>query len=138
MSYICLVEESLNIKIQFMELREKYLRLVEETKENVSELSVGEVNKMMNNGDDFILIDIREESEWREKKIPDSIYIGKGILEREIESIAPHEDTIIVLFCAGGYRSILAAENLQRMGYKNVFSMSGGIGEWEEKGLPII
>lgn len=120
-----------------MELLEKYLLLVEETKKNVNEVSVNEVNKMMNNKDDFILIDIREESEWTEKKIPGSIYIGKGIIEREIESAVPDAETKIILYCAGGFRSILAAENLQKMGYQNVYSMSGGIGEWEDKGFSI-
>ena len=85
----------------------------------------------------FILIDIREENEWKSDRIPKAICIGKGILEREIESIVPNEKTKIVLYCGAGYRSALSAENLQKMGYINVCSMIGGITEWEEKNLPI-
>ena len=120
-----------------MELSQKYLALVNEAKKKISEIEISEVKKMIEENILFILIDIREESEWKNNRIPSAIYIGKGILEREIESSIPNEDTKIVLYCGGGYRSALSTENLMKMGYKNVYSMIGGITEWEEKNLPI-
>ena len=120
-----------------MELSQKYLTLVNECKKVINEISIYETKDLIDNNDNFLLIDIREESEWNEKRIPNAIYCGKGILEREIENIAPKEDTRIILYCGGGYRSAISAENLIKMGYTNVFSMAGGIGEWEEKGYTI-
>jgi rhodanese-related sulfurtransferase len=119
-----------------MELNPKYVELVNETKREIKEIEINEVKKMIEDKINFILIDIREESEWNNNRIPNAIYIGKGILEREIENNVPNEETKIVLYCGGGYRSALSAKNLQRMGYKYVYSMIGGITEWEEKKLP--
>lgn len=124
-------------EIKKMELSKKYLDLVNKAKEIISEISIEETLKMIDNKETFKLVDIREESEWNEKKILNSIYIGKGIIEREIENAIPGINTKIILYCGGGYRSALAAENLNKMGYKNVYSMIGGITEWEEKKLPI-
>ncbi|MCB0742402.1 MAG: sulfurtransferase [Ignavibacteriae bacterium] len=121
-----------------MELSEKYVKLVSEAKAKINEIDINFVQKLINDKEIFLLIDIREESEWENNRIPGAIYLGKGIIEREIESVAPNNDTQIVLYCGGGYRSALSAENLQRMGYKNVYSMIGGITEWEEKGFPLI
>jgi rhodanese-related sulfurtransferase len=121
-----------------MELSKKYLKLVNKAKERIKEISIDDTIKIMKIKDSIKLIDIREESEWSEKRIPKAIYIGKGILEREIENAIPNTNTKIILYCGGGYRSALAAENLQTMGYKNVYSMIGGITEWEEKGLPVV
>lgn len=120
-----------------MELSQKYLDLVNEVKQSINEISITDTKLMFENNEQFILIDIREESEWNEKRIPNSIYIGKGIIEREIEETIPDVDVKIVLYCGGGYRSVLSADNLLKMGYKNVYSMIGGITEWEEKSLPI-
>ncbi|MCB0750620.1 MAG: sulfurtransferase [Ignavibacteriae bacterium] len=120
-----------------MELSEKYLKLVSEAKAKINEIDINFVRKLINDKENFLLIDIREESEWENNRIPGAIYLGKGIIEREIESVAPNNDTQIVLYCGGGYRSALSAENLQRMGYKNVYSMIGGITEWEEKDFPL-
>lgn len=121
-----------------MELSEKYLKLVSEAKAKINEIDINFVQKLINDKEIFLLIDIREESEWENNRIPGAIYLGKGIIEREIESVAPNNDTQIVLYCGGGYRSALSAENLQRMGYKNVYSMIGGITEWEAKDFPLI
>ena len=121
-----------------MELSKKYLDLVNSCKENIKEISIDDTNDWMNGKNNFMLIDIREESEWAEKRIPKAIYCGKGILEREIVNITPDENAKIILYCGGGYRSAISAENLQRMGYKNVYSMEGGIGLWEERGFKII
>jgi len=120
-----------------MELSKKYLELVNKAKEGIKEISIEDTIILMKNEESTKLIDIREESEWNEKRIPNSIYIGKGIIEREIESAIPNTNTKIILYCGGGYRSALAAENLERMGYNNVYSMIGGITEWEEKELSI-
>ena len=120
-----------------MELNQKYLDLVNEVKQSIKEISISDTKTMINNNDKFVLVDIREESEWTKKRIPGAVYLGKGIIEREIEKTIPDESTRIILYCGGGYRSALSAENLQRMGYKNVYSMIGGISEWEEKKLPI-
>ena len=121
-----------------MELSKKYLDLVEECKKNIREISIIETKEIVGSGKELLFIDIREESEWKEKRIPRAKYIGKGILEREIEAITSNEDVQIILYCGGGYRSAISAESLMRMGYKNVFSMKGGITEWEAKGLPLI
>ena len=121
-----------------MELSKKYVELVSEAKAKINEIDINFVQKLINDKEIFLLIDIREESEWENNRIPGAIYLGKGIIEREIESVAPNNDTQIVLYCGGGYRSALSAENLQRMGYKNVYSMIAGITEWEEKGFPLI
>ena len=120
-----------------MELSQKYLDLVNEVKTKIKELDIITVKKMLDDQVDFVLIDVREESEWNNNRIPGAFYIGKGILEREIEKMVPCEDTKLVLYCGGGYRSALSAENLQKMGYKNVYSLMGGISEWEEENLPI-
>lgn len=121
-----------------MQLSKKYLDLVNEAKKNIKEISILETRRMIDLKETFYFVDIREESEWNENRIPGSIYIGKGILEREIEKSIPDENSTIILYCGGGYRSALSAENLQRMGYKNVFSMIGGISEWKENKYPII
>jgi rhodanese-related sulfurtransferase len=120
-----------------MELSQKYLILVDKAKQCISEISADQTFSLMHNKETLVLIDVREESEWKSIRIPGAIYIGKGILEREIEAIVPNVNTKIVLYCGGGYRSALSAENLQRMGYKYVYSMSGGITEWGEKNFPI-
>lgn len=121
-----------------MELSKKYLELVNNCKKVIKEVSIEETFELLNYGNKLLFIDIREESEWNEKRIPKAIYVGKGILEREIEDIAPSENTQIILYCGGGYRSAISAECLMKMGYTNVYSMEGGIGEWEEKGFPIL
>ena len=114
----------------------KYQTLIDSLKKHVDEIDIESVKTLSENGNKFFLIDIREESEWSNKRIPNAIYIGKGILEREIEKYANDEDEII-LYSAGGFRSVIAADSLMKMGYKKVFSMIGGIKEWEEKNLPI-
>ena len=114
----------------------KYQTLIDSLKKHVNEINIESVKTLSENGNKFFLIDIREESEWNSKRIPNAIYIGKGILEREIEKYANDEDEII-LYCAGGFRSVIAADSLMKMGYKKVSSMIGGIKEWEEKNLPI-
>jgi rhodanese-related sulfurtransferase len=115
----------------------RFLELVQDTRARIKELSVSDVKKKLDAGEKFHLVDVREESEFAKGRMPHAEHLGKGIIERDIESKIPDTHAEIVLYCGGGFRSALAAENLQRMGYNNVFSMDGGWREWNEKGLPV-
>ena len=115
----------------------RFLKLVEAVKKDVRELTVDQVKTRLDRGDQFQLIDVREESEWAKDHLPGAIHLGKGILERDIEQRMPDPGTEMVLYCGGGFRSALAADNLQKMGYTNVWSMDGGIRGWREKGYPL-
>jgi rhodanese-related sulfurtransferase len=111
---------------------------VEETRPRVQELTVADVKAMLDNRQPFHLIDVREESEWAADHLPGAEHLGKGIIERDIEVRFPDTEADLVLYCGGGYRSLLAAENLQRMGYASVRSMNGGIRGWREAGFPVV
>src|SRR5205823_2380449 len=113
------------------------LKLVEETKARVKELTVDQVKAKLDHGDKFHLIDVREESEWTKDHLPGAEYLGKGVIERDIEQALPDTSAEVVLYCGGGFRSALAADNLQKMGYTKVFSMDGGIRDWRNKGYPL-
>lgn len=115
----------------------QFLKLVQDAKSRVKELTVDQVRAKQDRGEKFVLIDVREESEWARDHLPDAVYLGRGILERDIETKFPEPKTEIILYCGGGFRSALAADNLQKMGYANVYSMDGGIRDWREKGLPL-
>jgi rhodanese-related sulfurtransferase len=104
----------------------------------VHELSVADVRAKLARGERFHLIDVREEGEWAAGHLPGAIHIGRGVLERDIEQAIPDLDREMVLYCGGGYRSALAADNLQRMGYTNVWSMDGGFRGWHESGGEIV
>ena len=112
----------------------RFLRIVEDAKQRIREVSIDEVKARLERGEKFLLVDVREESEYAKDHLPKAIHLGKGIIERDIEDRAPELDTPLVLYCGGGYRSALAADNLQKMGYTNVLSMDGGIRGWREKG----
>jgi rhodanese-related sulfurtransferase len=115
----------------------RFLKIVEETKARVKETTVDEVKRRMDRGDTaFKLVDVREESEWAAGHIPGATHLGKGIIERDVEQKIPDVDEEIILYCGGGFRSALAADNLQRMGYRNVVSMDGGWRGWTEAGYP--
>ena len=115
----------------------RFLQIVDDVRKRVQETNVDEVKQRMDRGDDnFILIDVREESEWAKGHLPDAMHLGKGIIERDIETKVPDPNAEIVLYCGGGFRSALAADNLQKMGYQNVKSMDGGWRGWTEKGYP--
>lgn len=114
-----------------------FLRVVEEARARVTETDVAAVRARLDSGEPFHLIDVREDSEWEEGHLPGAAHIGRGVLERDIEKTIPDTGADIVLYCGGGYRSALAAESLQRMGYSNVQSMDGGFRAWKEAGLPI-
>jgi len=114
-----------------------FLKLVEDAKQRVRETNVDEVKARMDRGPKFVLIDVREESEFAKDHLPGAIHMGKGVIERDIEGRVPDPGTPLVLYCGGGFRSALAADNLQKMGYRNVLSMDGGIRGWREKGFPL-
>jgi rhodanese-related sulfurtransferase len=115
----------------------RFLKIVDDAKTRVRETNVDAVKARMDRGDRFLLIDVREESEFAKDHLPGAIHLGKGIIERDIEARAPELNTEMILYCGGGFRSALAADNLQKMGYTNVISMDGGIRDWREKGFPL-
>jgi rhodanese-related sulfurtransferase len=114
-----------------------FLRIVEEAKTRVRECSVADVRARQTRGEPFDLIDVREDNEWLRGHIPGARHLGRGVLERDIELAIPDFDREIVLYCGGGFRSALAAEMLQKLGYKSVRSMDGGWREWSEAGFPV-
>ncbi len=116
---------------------ERFLKIVDESRKRVRELTVDEVKAKLDRGEKFQLVDVREESEFAKDHLPNAIHLGKGIIERDIEERVPDTAAPLVLYCGGGFRSALAADNLQRMGYTNVISMDGGIRIWREKGFPL-
>ena len=115
-----------------------FLKLVEESRARVPEVSVTDVRGMLERGADFELIDVREDREWDAGHLPRARHLGKGVIERDIETQIPDPDRPMVLYCGGGYRSALAADAVQRMGYRNVLSMDGGFRGWTEAGLPVV
>ncbi|HEV2103168.1 MAG TPA: rhodanese-like domain-containing protein [Candidatus Acidoferrum sp.] len=114
----------------------KFLALVNDAKKRVKETNVSDVKRRMDTGEKFILVDVREESEWTQGHLPGAIHLGKGIIERDVEQRVPDTGAKIILYCGGGFRSALAADNLQKMGYTNVESMDGGWKGWIGAGLP--
>jgi len=116
----------------------RFLKIVDDARSRVRETNVDEVKKRMDRGDKFLLIDVREESEFAKDHLPGAIHMGKGVIERDIEGRVPELNTEMILYCGGGYRSALAADNLQKMGYTNVISMDGGIRGWREKSYPLV
>ncbi len=116
----------------------RFLQLVQDAKRRVKELTVDQVKAKLDRGERFHLVDVREESEWAKAHLPQAEYLGKGIIERDIEQRIPDTTAEIVLYCGGGFRSALAADNLQKMGYTRVLSMDGGIRGWREAGYPLM
>ena len=115
----------------------RFLDIVNDAKRHVREVTVDDVKQMLDGKADFLLIDVREDNEWTKDHLPAAVHLGKGIIERDVEQRVPDTSTPLVLYCGGGFRSALAADALQRMGYTNVASMDGGIREWREKGFPL-
>jgi rhodanese-related sulfurtransferase len=111
-------------------------KLVENILPNISEITPVEVNQSLQSKQ-FVLIDVREKDEWDQGYIPGAIHIGKGIIERDISKHVHDKSQPLVLYCGGGYRSALAADNLQKMGYTHIKSMSGGIREWKDRAFPL-
>jgi len=114
----------------------QFLKLVQDAKKNVKETNVADVKRRSDAGEKFLLVDVREDNEWAKGHLPGAVHLGKGIIERDIVQRVPDTNAKIILYCGGGLRSALAAENLQKMGYTSVESMDGGWRGWVEAGLP--
>ena len=115
----------------------QFLKLVNEAKKKIKETSVAEVKRRTDAGEKFQLVDVREDNEWAKGHLPGAVHMGRGIIERDIEQRVPDTNIKLILYCGGGFRSALVAENLQKMGYHDVESMDGGWKGWLEAGLPI-
>ncbi len=115
----------------------RFLKLVQDAKSRIKETTVDEVKQRLDRGERLNLIDVREESEFARDHIPGAIWMGRGILERDIEQKFPDPNAELILYCGGGFRSALAADNLQKMGYTNVISMDGGIRDWRNRSYPL-
>ncbi len=114
----------------------EFVRIVDDAKTRVKECTVEDVRRSRAAGEKFLLVDVREDSEWTAAHAAGAIHLGRGIIERDIVATAPDKGSKLVLYCGGGYRSALAADNLQEMGYTNVYSLAGGWRAWNEAGLP--
>lgn len=114
----------------------QFLKLVNESKTRVKETNVDDVKRRMDAGEKFLLVDVREDNEWANGHLPRAVHMGRGIIERDIETAVPDTGTKMILYCGGGFRSALVADNLQKMGYTNVESMDGGWKGWLAAGLP--
>jgi rhodanese-related sulfurtransferase len=114
----------------------EFLKLVDDAKSRVREVSVDETRRKLDSSKATVL-DVREESEWNAGHVRGAEHLGKGIIERDIEAKVPDKNAEIILYCGGGFRSALSADNLQKMGYSNVYSMAGGWRAWQESGGPV-
>ena len=114
-----------------------FLQLVQQAKQKIKECSVTDVKAKLDRGERFRFLDIREDHEYHVDHAKGAIHLGKGIIERDIESLVPDKGEPIILYCGGGFRSALAADSLQQMGYRNVISMDGGMRAWREAGLAV-
>lgn len=115
---------------------ESFIAAVNAAKKIICECTLEDVLKKQSEGHVFHFVDVREDDEWKAGRAKGSIHLGKGVIERDIESTIPDRSAEIILYCGGGFRSALAAEALQKMGYLKVISMDGGIRAWRDKGLP--
>lgn len=115
----------------------RFLALVEGARQRIKEISAAELKKKLDTAGSFHLVDVREDSEWAAGHIPGAQHLSKGILERDIETRIPDPNVEIILYCGGGFRSALAADNLQKMGYARVLSLKGGWRGWLEAGFPV-
>ncbi|HSP05642.1 MAG TPA: rhodanese-like domain-containing protein [Acidobacteriota bacterium] len=115
----------------------RFLEIVKDAKSRVRETNVPEVKQRLDRGEKFYLVDVREDNEWDREHLPGAIHLSKGIIERDIERTIPDTSAEIVLYCGGGYRSAMVADNLQKMGYTNVISMDGGFKGWKNAGYPL-
>lgn len=121
-----------------MEHPPRFLAICEDARTRIEETDVETVKARLERGDDFLLIDTREDREWNKGHLPGAIHIGKGVIERDIEAKVPELDREMILYCGGGYRSALAADNLTKMGYTRAISMDGGFRGWKDAGYEIV
>jgi rhodanese-related sulfurtransferase len=115
----------------------RFLKIVENARKRIREVTIDDVKAKLDRREKFLLIDVREESEYAADHLPGAIHLGKGVIERDVEDRVPDQNAPLVLYCGGGFRSALAADNLQKMGYTQVLSMDGGIRGWREKGFTL-
>ena len=115
----------------------RFLKIVDDAKTRVRETTVDDVKKKIDGGSKFTLVDVREESEFAKDHLPGAIHLGKGVIERDIEARVPDLNAELILYCGGGFRSALAADALQQMGYIDVISLDGGWRAYQQSGLPI-
>jgi rhodanese-related sulfurtransferase len=116
----------------------QFLKLVNEAKPRITETNIADVKKRMDSGEKFLLVDVREDHEWANGHLPGAVHMSRGLIERDIEVKVPETSSKMILYCGGGFRSALVADNLQKMGYSNVESMDGGWRGWLEAGLPTV
>ena len=114
-----------------------FLSLVNDAKSRVKEMNVDEYRRLREAGEQHLLIDVREDSEWNAGHASGAIHLGKGVIERDVEKTVPDKDTRMILYCGGGFRSALAADALQKMGYTEVVSLDGGWRAYNDAGLPV-
>ncbi|MCU4676713.1 rhodanese-like domain-containing protein [Catenovulum sp. 2E275] len=115
-----------------------FLQLVDQARQNIKEIDIETMLAMKASGESFVLVDVREQDEWAAGHLPDAVYIGKGVIERDIQAKYPDPQTTLVLYCGGGFRSALAADNLVKMGYQNAINMDGGYRRWTDLGHPVV
>lgn len=114
-----------------------FLKIVDDAKSRIKQTDVKSVLKRLAAGERLILVDTREDNEWAKGRIAGAIHLGKGVIERDVEEAIPDKSKEIILYCGGGFRSALSADNLQKMGYTNVVSMDGGWRSWNDAGGPV-
>jgi rhodanese-related sulfurtransferase len=114
-----------------------FIALVDDARARIAETTVADVKRRLDAGENLTLVDVREDNEWQAGHLPHAQHIGRGVIERDIEGKIPDRTAEVILYCGGGFRSALAADNLQRMGYTNVLSMDGGFRQWRDAGFPI-
>jgi len=115
----------------------KFLQIVDDAKSRIQEVTVEDVKRDLESGEDFLLVDTREESEWKAGHAKGAVHLSKGVIERDVEKKVPDPSKKMVLYCGGGFRSALAADNLQKMGYSKACSLAGGWRAWKQAGLPV-
>lgn len=115
----------------------RFLKIVDDARSRIRETNVDAVKSRLDRGEKLMLVDVREESEFAKDHLPGAIHLGKGVIERDIEARVPDLNAEMILYCGGGFRSALAADNLQKMGYTKAISMDGGIRGWREKSYPL-
>jgi rhodanese-related sulfurtransferase len=115
----------------------EFLKLVEDAKSRIQQSDYHDIKRRLDSREKLTLVDVREDNEWARGHLPGAVHLGKGIIERDIEETFPDKDAALVLYCGGGFRSALVADNLQKMGYTNVISMDGGWRGWNTAGYPI-
>jgi rhodanese-related sulfurtransferase len=135
---VCYAFSPERISEELMAHATQFLKLVQDAKQRVKETNVPDVKRRIDAGEKLILVDVREDNEWAKGHLPGAVHMGKGVIERDIEQQVPDAGTKLVLYCGGGFRSALVADNLQKMGYTNVESMDGGWRGWTEAGLPTV